>query len=295
MPSKRILVCLVIAASCTFGAQRNILTSGDVSSVTALAADIDGEGIFVGDSAGWMRYVDPATGSVLGSYWLWMGASAAPVGMTPDGENTNRAWAMHADGWVVNWLPGPALGEYFKIPIYAGVARTYCDIDHTNHGDFYVSTVDDGVGTLWRRDGDTEIWGPPVELTTPGCPRIAHDMYTDELYVLHGNGLTFEKRDSETMLSPSYVPLQLWGGSLNDADVWGGELVGGGGGAAWPPGRTTVWTLDPDTGAQQDSWTINGGVATAVQITVNSSAMTSEMLIGAGSGTNTLRGILLNN
>ncbi len=284
MPSKRTLAIILglgIVAACTLGTKRTILTSAVIPTVTAVATNTDADLLFVGDGAGRLVQTDPATGAIEGSYWFWGGANSNPVGMTSDGLDSSRIWAMHGDGYVVNWSAGPTLGPWFTVPNYDGLPRTYCDIDQSSDGDFYITTVEGGEAKLYRRDGGSNLWSTDLELGDDGCPRIAHDLYHDELYILLGDGHTLKHLDSNTMAELGTEFLDVDGGGLTDIDVWFNGMVGVGTSVSPWASYQMAWTYDPSTGDQDDYKILGGGQPSTVHITVNEAASKGEAIISA--------------
>lgn len=301
MPSKRTITSfgLLIFASCTFGTSRTVMTSAQVASVPAVANNTDADLMFVSDADGLMLQADPVTGVIEGSTWLWGGANSTAMAITPDGTDSTRVWALHADGWVVQWADGPVLTDFFAPPPFGGTVRTFCDLDHADDGDFYVSTVEDDVAQLWRRDGVTNVW-MSTQIAGDACPRIAHDLYHDELHVLRGDGHTLEHRDPDTLAFQSSIILDADSGAMGDVDVFGNVAVGAGTTAGpilpWGgqgPGMRMAWTFDIDTAATNDAKIITGGAPSSVQITANADTGVAEMLIGTSNGNPTVRAVQL--
>lgn len=301
MPSKRTIASLglLILAACDLGSSRTIITSAQVSSVPAVATNTDADLMFMGTASGQIVQADPSTGTIQNTVGLWGGASSAMVGITPDGQNSARVWSLHADGWAVNWADGPVITDFFAPPPFNGIDRTFCDIDQAQDGDFYVSTVEDGQAQLWRRDDATSAW---MSSTVNGdaCPRIAHDLYHDELYVLRGNGFTLEHRNADSLALLSWEILDADGGAMADVDIFGGAAVGAGTtsdvnlpGGGQMPGFRMAWSFDPDTGNTLSAKIVSGGAPSAVHITANANTGTGEMLIGTAAGNPTVRGVLL--
>ncbi|MEM9456228.1 MAG: hypothetical protein AAGF11_18750 [Myxococcota bacterium] len=301
MPSTRTLgsLGLFILTACDLGQSRTIITSAQVSSVAAVATNTDADLMFMGTAGGQIAQADPSTGVVHSTSWLWGGASSAMVAVTPDGQDSARVWSLHADGWVVNWADGPVLTDFFAPPPFAGVERTLCDLDHAQDGDFYVSTVEDGQAQLWRRDGGTNVWMSSI-ISGDACPRIAHDLYHDELYVLRGDGFTFEHRNADSLALQSWEILDADGGAIADVDVFGNAAVGAGTssapnlpGGGQGPAFNMAWSFDPATGNTVSAKIISMAAPAAVHITVNANTGNGEMLIGSPVGNPTVRGVQL--
>ncbi len=306
MTSKYIFACLGIclAAACTLGSARSIVYSAAIPSVPALATNTDSDLLLVADARGRMQQVDSATGAIESTYFLWTGTAANAVAMTSDGLDSSRVWAVHADGWVVNWSEGPTLESgYFKVPVYENnVTRVHCDIDQASDGDFYATTLDNGVSKLWRQDGGTHLWGLDMVLGGDGCARIAHDLYSDELYILLSDGFTLEHRDEDSLALLSSVQLDVDSGDVTDVDAWGNAVVGAGTsadttgpGGVYVPAVRSAYSYDPSSGDILSSTVLGGGPPSSVHITVNGGTGTGEMLIGSSSGNPTVRGVLLLN
>ncbi len=287
---------LLVATSCTFNNTRPILSSGPILSVLSLATDMSTDLLFVGGSMGELVEVDPTTTptTVTNSITLWNGAASNAVAMTPDPENDGRIWSLHADGWAVNWSTGPTMEDFFAVPIF-GAGQVQCDIDMATDGDFYTTFLIGGNAWLGRRDSVSQSWNwAPITGTT--CPRIAHDLYYDELYVMLGNGSALEHRDTDSLALQSSAPLDADGGAYADVDVFGSTAVGVG---VTPPGPQSpaggiAWHFDPDTGAQLDTTHNVGPAATsAVQLSIRQSVGKAEAVIGSIAGSTIVRGILL--
>lgn len=280
------------------------MNAGQIASVPALGTNLDFDRLFVGDTTGRMVEADPISGAISGAQVLWNGAASTPVAITADPDVPQRVWALHADGFVVNWLPGPAVGPWFWPPAFSGSSRVYCDMDRANDGVTYVSTVDDGVAMLWRRTSTATPWEPGVALGTEDCPRVAHDLWFDRLYVLRGNGFTLEERDVGSMATvlSSHV-LDVDGGTLADVDIFAGVLVGAGdtappsgpppGGGPPVPSFRMAWHYDPANGQLIDAKVIGAGPPAAVNLTANNVTSQAEMLVGTSAGTNSVRAVAL--
>ncbi len=284
MSTKRTLVCLgLVFAGCTLGSLRVLVSaSPTVPSTTAVGGGFYADVILVGTGDGKMVQVDLTTGAELGTYWLWNGSNSAPVGMSWDRHESSAVWALHADGYVVEWADGPTLNSWFTVPFPDGhVDRTYCDLDKAEDGDFYISTVDDGMAKVWRRDGSSNFWGVPVDLGTEGCPRIGHDMYFDELNVLLGDGSTFLSLDPTTLAELGSTSLDVDGGALSDLDVWAGKMVGVGTDGSWWQ-TAKAWTYDPLTGVRTSSKMLHTLAPTTVHGTYNPNTGDGEVLISTG-------------
>lgn len=308
------LCALSLASACDLGWKRTIINAGQVASVPAAATNTDADVLFIGDATGRMAQADPATGTIQGSMVLWGGVASTPVAITPDGEDSSKVWALHADGFIVNWQAGPSLTQWFWPPPLGGGTRDYCDLDHAGDGDFYVTTVDSGNPTLWRRDGDTNVWSSTVLPGGDGeCDRIGHDLFNDRLFLLRDNGWTFERRNPDTLALMSSTILDVDGGYATDIDVFGSAMVAAGsdtppsGDPPCPagedclpvPAHRMAWTYDATNGNMIDAQSISGGLATSVHITVNAASSTGEMLVSSVAGspvvptTGTVRGIQL--
>lgn len=295
-------LALLVGAACTLGSIRNIVTSNEIASVPAAAANNDADILFVGDATGKMAQVDPSTGNIVNSVFTWSGTNSNVVAMTPDAVDSSRVWALHADGFIVNWAAGPSVVDWFWPPPFGGGERILCDVDHAPDGDVYVATVENGQERLWRRDGDTLVW-MSTDLDDDGCTRVAHDHLHDELFLLASDGFTLLEHDPDTLLPLDSTVLDADGGGLRDIDVLGEILVAAGnsgvpsgtppGGAPPIPSFSLAYVYDVSTGDLLDSKITNIAFPTSVDITVNGNTGTGEMLISASAGANTLRGITL--
>lgn len=296
------LTALLVISACDFGFTRNVMNSGQVANVTALGTNSDFDLLFVGDATGRMLQADPVTGVESGATFLWNGANSLPLAITADPDNSERVWALHADGFVVNWTPGPAIGPWLWPPGFVGTERTYCDYDRANDGDSYMTTVDDGVAMLWRRPAAQGWWWSGTVIGTEDCPRISHDSYFDRLYVLRGNGFTLERREADaTATVLASHNLDVDGGMLADIDIFAGTMVGAGetsapsglppGGGFPVPSFRMAWNYNPETGDVLDAKIITGGPPSAVNITLNATTSVAEMLVGSSAGTNSVRAV----
>ncbi len=279
------------------------MDDGQVANVPALGTNLDVDRLFVGDATGRMVQADPITGAQTGATWLWNGAASTPVAITADPDNSERVWALHADGFVVNWLPGPSVGPWFWPPGFVGSDRTYCDFDRANDGDSYMSTVDDGVAMLWRRPAGTNSW-QGIALGSEACPRVAHDLWFDRLYILRGDGFTLEERGADAVATVlASDTLDVDGGTLDDIDIFAATLVGAGdtsapsgappGGGPPVPSFRMAWHYDPANGQLIDAKILGGGPPAAVNLTLNANTSQAEMLVGTSAGTNSVRAVAL--
>ncbi|MCH9686830.1 MAG: hypothetical protein K0V04_35680 [Deltaproteobacteria bacterium] len=289
-------LCVIALVACDFGTQRNIVFSSDVASVSAVATDTNAEFMFIGNGLGQVVQADPATGAIQGTAGTWAGLNSRVVAMTSDAENNSRVWALHADGFVVNWAEGPVLTAWFWPPPAAGGPRTFCDLDHASDGDFYLTTLEDDEAVLWRRDGSTNVWSSTT-LGEDTCPRVTHDQLNDELYVLR-HGFMFEHRDEDSLAFEVDFVLDADGGQIADIDVLGSTVAAAGstGSPNLPPpngpqpGFNMGWIYDLATGNVDDAVIIGGAAPSSVHITVNQTAGEPELLIGSLAGTTTVRG-----
>lgn len=291
---------LLVVASCTFGSTRTIVTSAAVPAVQAVATNTDGDLMLIGTPTGTLVQANPATGAIQNTLSLWGGASTAAIALTPDGDDSGRVWSLHANGWIIEWDAGPTLTDLMTPPPLGAGTRTYCDLDHTQDDDHYLSTLDNGQAKLWRRDGTTGAWSS-VGIGDATCPRIAHDLYHDELYLLR-NGHTLELRNPTSLALLDTMGLDVDSGSLADLDVFGGAAVGAGltaavvlpwGGGVVPPVRM-AWSYDlDDDGAMLAAKILGGAAPSSVHITVNDTLGTAELLVGSLAGTATVRGVQL--
>lgn len=288
---------LLIAASCTFGSTRTVITSSQVASVLSVANNADADIMFMGEADGRMTQANPVTGVVENSVWTWMGFASRSVALTPDAEDDSQVWALHANGYLLNWADGPVMTGWFSPPPFAA-ARTYCDLDHTDDGVFYVSTVDSGQAKLWRRH-PSYGWSS-TDVDDDQCVRVTHDLYHDDLYVLR-EGSILELRDNSSMAVISSVVLDVDGGGMDDVDVFAHVGVGAGAtagpnGPSGPlPGVRMAWTFNSVTGLNDAAKIISGAAASSVQLSLNSDTSTAEMLISSAAGSSTVRAVELEN
>lgn len=288
---------LLIAASCTFGSTRPIITSAEVASVLAVANNTNADIMFIGDASGKIAQADPLTGTVENSVWTWMADDSRVVALTPDGEDNDEVWALHANGYLLNWADGPVMTAWFNPPPVAA-GRTYCDLDHTQDGVFYVSTVDAGQAKVWRRH--PSFGWSSTNVDDDECVRVSHDLLHDEFYVLR-EGAILERRDTNSMALVSSVALDADGGAMGDVDIFGQVGVGAGttSGPVGPwgplPGVPMAWTFDPISGFNDAAMIRSGSAVSSVQISINADASTAEMLISAPAGATTVSGVLLEN
>ncbi len=179
----------------------------------AVANNTNADIMFIGDAAGKIAQADPLTDIVENSVWAWMGAQSRPVALTPDGEDNTQVWALHANGYLLNWGDGPVMTAWFSPPPPAA-DRTYCDLDHTRDGVFYVSTVDAGQAKIWRRDDFSGWYSTTVD--DDRCVRVAHDLWHDELYVLR-EGAILKRRDKSSLALMSSIVLDADGRAMGAA------------------------------------------------------------------------------
>lgn len=288
------LLSLSLLAACELGYSRNIVDNTAVASVSAVANTHSLGAMFVGDASGQIAEVDPANGQLRGSLEVWSAVSA----MTGDAQRDDRVWALHVDGFLVNWASGPQITGFYQGPD----AAEYCDIDHAADGDLYVTTLQsNGDSKLWRRDAANGAWqGVVLPGGEGGCDRVSHDLLGDRLFVLR-DGYDLERRDPNTLSFVSSASLA--GGQATDLDVLGDVVVAAGetaapsgnppGGGPPVPSFRMAWTFRPLSGYMLDSKIISGALATSVQMTVNPNSSSGEMLVSSGAGTFTVRGVRL--
>lgn len=298
------LAAVALAGGCDFGSTRTLVTSGQIASITAVSANTDADTIFMGDATGRMAQADADTGIITGSMVLWGGVNSTPVGIAPDGEDPSRVWALHDDGFLVNWQSGPSLVQWYWPPPIPPDGRDYCDIAQADDGDLYVTTVDAGVGNLWRRNDATGVWSSTALLGDSQCGHVAADLLSDRLFVLRDDGFTLDRRDPDTLASMGSVILDVDGGVATDVHVIG-ELALAAGQTSAPsgpppsgfppiPAMRMAWQFNPLSGGEAGAAKIIGGaLASAVGLSANADTQTAEMLVSSAAGTQTLRAIEL--
>lgn len=288
---KNLSIGLLLVAACTFGNSRTIVSNTEVASVLSAATNTNADLLLVGSAAGQLVQVDPATGTVTKTISLWNSTASNAIAIAPAGEDPTQVLTLHADRWVVRWAAGLTMVDWFRLPSFGNT--TPCDIDEAQDGDVYASLLDGGNAWIGRRGASSSTWfWQPV--AGNACPRIAHDLYHDELYVLQGNGVTLEHRDPDTLAVQSSVVLDADGSRMNDVDVFGGVAVGAGSVPGWVGGvQRMAWHFDANTAAEIDAQSYASGAASSVHITVNDANNTGEMMIGGLGGATTVFGLLL--
>ncbi len=138
----------------------------------------------------------------------------------------------------------------------------------------------------------SNLWGVDIDLGDDGCPRVAHDLYFDELYVLLGDGSTLQNRDPDSMALLGSDSLDVDSGRLNDIDVWFAEMVGVGTSPSPWATYQMAWTYDPTTGFMDDAKIIGGGVPSTVHGAFNPALSKGEVFISAA-GASPVIGALL--
>ncbi len=237
-----------LAAACTFGATRGLVTHAHLEWVKGMAMSGDGATLFVGDSD--TREIVSFDAAGTEQDRVYLGDEWAVGRLTPDDTDSDAVWALHANGYTMKWESDLTPSVVNPPPQLRAIAPEYCDLDVDDRGNMYMSVADTtgDLGTVvLRLDAGAWDWHmQPVEGT--GCVRLSYDDVNNTLVVLHPEGKSVH-RYSDTL---EYLGMTSLGRdkTVSDIDVAGDVLVGGGYDDESFEGL--VWLFDLPTGDELD-------------------------------------------
>ena len=172
----------------------------------AAAVSHDGAHLFATDllDAGGMsdkrlRVFDISTGLEEGN--IALSGSWGAVAMAEDTTDVDQAWVLHANGYQLLWRSDLAGIDDWEAPIPGNFdpgfsSRMYCDMDRSNEGVTYVTTIDyaDGAPEAWLyRHTPGAGWDRTQDLDNGDvlykCSRVSFDEYHDLAVLLHEDEL----------------------------------------------------------------------------------------------------------
>ena len=285
-----------VLVACTLTSSRDIVAHSTITSVWHLAQNEDNSTLFVADELGKLRAMDPVAGTVLFTHGLWSDADWEVVDLAMHLDEPDQVWALHHNGYVVEWDSSLTYHDYYAPPAMSGSSsRTYCDVDERSGGDLYMTTVDatrsGDEGRLWRRQSGA--WSSVSLGSESYCRKLAIDETgSRSLYTLLPDGFTVERFDAD-MLSSGLATIDDAAAELNDIDVQAGVVVGAGTWWVTDP-QPRVWLFDGLTGAVDDAQHPDVSHPNAVQLTYDQDSGVFESLIGGWNYQGwTVRGILV--